>query len=211
MRNSANARNEAASASANHALRAAWSINLPDRASTYIVIGAGVQIADRAKWIVEYRAIAQAAGNLIVERGRRYLSRQIKNVDYQNKLATIPRGRSEHLEIIVGGDALVGDQCVDRDPTNTPDGEGRETGRSSSDRLGEVEFPDGAYWVVTVNDNMMRSPVKSPICSVSNWLSDLPPFCISERGCRIDPGVFFPTNRKDYDAISSARETFPND
>ena len=68
-----NARNSVADASEKQDIRTVFARNLPDIASTFIPIGAGVQISDRGKWHGEYRAIAHSAGNWVVAHGRRLL------------------------------------------------------------------------------------------------------------------------------------------
>lgn len=64
-----NARNAAISASGNQAFRVVLPSNLTGRDSIYMPIGDGSQIAGRWIWIFGYRAIANSAGNPIVERG----------------------------------------------------------------------------------------------------------------------------------------------
>ena len=88
--NITDARNASISGYSKQALRRAISRNLPDRASIHIPIGAGAKIADRGKWICEYRAIALSAGNVIVERGSHQLKWKNKNFDYPIRTTTIP-------------------------------------------------------------------------------------------------------------------------
>ena len=95
-RNIFNARNSFIAASAQHALATVLARNLPDRTSAYFPIGSSSRVADLAKWIGAYRAVAHSSGNLVVGFGRRLPKW------HKQKCRTLAPQNGEHHARVIG-------------------------------------------------------------------------------------------------------------
>ena len=201
IRNILNARNAAITASAQQALRTVLSRNLPDRASINIHIGAGVQIADRGKWNVGYRAIAHSAGNLTAERGRQLLKWQKQKCLLPNQNDDDPFDHTDLPEIIEGEEDLRGGRFGEVGPYQLPEDDDREPGRPSRDQFDAVAAPDDEYCVNAVNDVRMITHPKSPFATNRTGSLAISSQCLAERGCPIDSNYSEPMIKSDSEII----------